>query len=118
VEIIQDRAEVIGQHPGYREKYDWAIGRAVAVMPVLAEYLLPLVRVGGAMLAMKGEHAPAEAHSSQKAFQILGGKLRKLVPVHLPGVAEERFLVVVDKVAATPPDFPRRVGIPIKKPLG
>jgi 16S rRNA (guanine527-N7)-methyltransferase len=89
----------------------------VALMPVLAEYLLPLVKVGGKMLAMKGESAHAEAHASGKAFQILGGRLRTLSPMTLPGVQDERFLVVVDKVHATPEMYPRRTGIPSKKPL-
>lgn len=117
VEVIQERAEALGQLRSHREAYDWALARAVAVMPVLAEYLLPLVRVGGAMLAMKGENAPAEAHAAEHAVRVMGGHLRKLVPVTLPGVAEERYLVVVDKVAATPQGYPRRVGLPTKKPL-
>jgi 16S rRNA (guanine527-N7)-methyltransferase len=117
VEVIQERAEVAGQLPGHREAYDWAVARAVAAMPVLCEYLLPLLKVGGRMLAMKGESAPAEAHAAEKAMRILGGRLRQLVPVALPGVVEERFLVVVDKVAATHSQYPRRVGIPSKKPL-
>jgi 16S rRNA (guanine527-N7)-methyltransferase len=69
------------------------------------------------MLAMKGENAPSESHSSERAIRILGGRLRRLVPVTLPGVAEERYLVVIDKIAATPEGFPRRVGLPAKKPL-
>jgi 16S rRNA (guanine527-N7)-methyltransferase len=101
----------------YREKFDWALARAVAIMPVLAEYLLPLVHVGGRMLAMKGESAPAEVQRAEHAFRVLGGHLRRLVPVTLPGIADERYLVVVDKVAATAKDYPRRVGVPAKKPL-
>jgi 16S rRNA (guanine527-N7)-methyltransferase len=117
VEVIQERAEAAGQMVGHREGYDWAAARAVASMPVLCEYLLPLLKVGGRMLAMKGESGPAEAHAAEKAMRLLGGRLRQLVPVDLPGVAEERFLVVVDKVAATHSQYPRRVGIPSKKPL-
>jgi 16S rRNA (guanine527-N7)-methyltransferase len=117
VTVIQDRAETLGQMPEHREQYDWAVARAVAVLPVLAEYLLPLVRIGGGMLAMKGEQAPAEAHAAEHAARVLGGHLRRLVPIHLPGVAEERYLVVMDKVAATPLAYPRRVGLPAKKPL-
>ena len=64
VEVIQGRAEELGQLPKFREQYDWAVARAVAILPVLAEYTLPLVRVGGVMIAMKGESAPAEAHSA------------------------------------------------------
>jgi 16S rRNA (guanine527-N7)-methyltransferase len=117
VEVIQQRAETIGQDPAHRQRYDWAVARAVAILPVLAEYLLPLVRVGGSMLAMKGESGPAEAHSAEHAIKLLGGHLRQLLPVTLPGVAEERYLVVIDKVAATPAAYPRKVGIPAKRPL-
>ncbi len=117
VEILQDRAENLGLQPEHRQKYDWAVARAVAVMPVLAEYLLPLVCVGGKMLAMKGQSAPVETQSAENAFRILGGHLHRLVPVTLPGVTEDRYLVVIDKVAATPNGYPRRVGLPAKKPL-
>ena len=103
--------------PAQREAYDWAVARAVANLPVLAEYLLPLVQVGGRMLAQKGHSGPVEAHNSEKAFRLLGGQLRSLLPVTLPGVAEERYLVVVDKVAATPPQYPRKPGSPAKQPL-
>jgi 16S rRNA (guanine527-N7)-methyltransferase len=81
------------------------------------EYLLPLVRVGGGALAMKGETGPAEAHSAEGAIDMLGGHLQRLIPVTLPGVVEERYLVVVEKVATTPDKYPRRVGIPAKRPL-
>jgi 16S rRNA (guanine527-N7)-methyltransferase len=86
-------------------------------MPVLAEYMLPLVRVGGAVLAMKGETAPAEVQSAEHAIRLLGGHLRRLAPVTLPGVADERYLVVVDKLAATPGGYPRRAGLPAKNPI-
>jgi 16S rRNA (guanine527-N7)-methyltransferase len=117
VEVLQIRAEQLGQDSAYREKFDWAIARAVAVMPVLVEYLLPLVRVGGKALAMKGDNAPAEAHSADGTIQMLGGHLRQLMPVILPGVVETRHLVVIDKIAATPEKYPRREGIPTKRPL-
>ena len=117
VEVVQERVEALGQTRAYREQYDWALARAVAAMPVLAEFLLPLVRVGGRALAMKGESGPAEAQSAEQAMRVLGGHLRQIVPVHLPGVVEERYLVVVDKVAATPANYPRRVGVPAKRPL-
>jgi 16S rRNA (guanine527-N7)-methyltransferase len=117
VEVIQERAEALGQDPDHREHYDWAVARAVAILPVLAEYLLPLVRVGGSMLAMKGESGPAEAHIADHALKVLGGHLRQLLPVTLPGVVEERYLIVIDKVAATPVTYPRKVGVPTKRPL-
>ena len=118
VQFVTDRAEALGQQRAHREQYDWAVARAVAPLPVLLEYLLPLVRRGGAMLAMKGESGPAEALASRRALHLLGGQIRQLIPVTLPGVVEERYLIVIDKVAATPPGYPRRVGIPSKDPLG
>jgi 16S rRNA (guanine527-N7)-methyltransferase len=117
VEVVTARAEDVGQMPAHREKYDWAVARAVAAMPILAEYLLPLVRVGGVMLAQKGESGPAETQAAEKALKILGGRVRQLINVKLPGVADERYLVVVDKFAATPSGYPRKPGIPAKKAL-
>lgn len=117
VQVLQERAETLGMDSSYREQFDWAVGRAVAVLPVLTEYLLPLVRVGGSMLAMKGENAPAEAHAAERSMRMLGGHLRQLIPVTLPGVVEERYLVVVDKIAATPQGYPRKVGLPARRPL-
>jgi 16S rRNA (guanine527-N7)-methyltransferase len=117
VEVIQARAEDLGQDPRHREKYDWAIARAVANLNVLSEYLIPLVKLGGTVLAQKGESGPAEAQSAEEAMKLLGGKLKQLIPVNLPGVADDRYLVVVEKVAATPPRYPRKPGIPMKQPL-
>ena len=117
VTILPTRAEIMGHDPLHREQYDWAVARAVAVMPVLVEYLLPLVRVGGRVLAMKGEGAVAETQLAEHALQLLGGHLRQLKAVTLPGVVDERYLVVVDKRAATPQKYPRRAGIPSKRPL-
>jgi 16S rRNA (guanine527-N7)-methyltransferase len=117
VSVIQERAEVVGQQPEHREQYDWAVARAVAILPVLMEFLLPLVRVGGAVLAMKGASAPAETQTGERAISVLGGHLKSLIPVALPAVAEERYLVVIEKIAATPSGYPRRVGVPAKKPL-
>jgi 16S rRNA (guanine527-N7)-methyltransferase len=117
VEVLTARAEQVGQMPAHREKYDWAVARAVAALPVLAEYLLPLARLGGHLLAQKGSTAPAEAQKAETAFKLLGGQMRQLIPVTLPGVADERYLVVADKVAATPPQYPRLPGVPAKKPL-
>lgn len=117
VAVIQARAEDLGQNVQHREQYDWAIARAVANLNVLSEYLIPLVRLDGAMLAQKGEKGPAEAQSAEEAMKLLGGKLKQLIPVNLPSVAEDRYLVVVKKVSATPPRYPRKPGIPMKQPL-
>jgi 16S rRNA (guanine527-N7)-methyltransferase len=117
VDVIRSRAEDLGQKPEHRESYDWAVARAVASLNILSEYLLPLVKVGGIMLAQKGESGPAEAQSAEKAMKLLGGKLRQLIPVNLPGVADDRYIVLVEKVAATPPKYPRKAGMPVKQPL-
>lgn len=117
VEVVQERAETIGQMPHYREQFDWVVARAVAALPILVEYMLPLARLGGSAIAMKGESAPAEAHAADRATHLLGGKLRRLAPITLPGVVDERYLVVIDKVAATPSQYPRHVGVPAKKPI-
>jgi 16S rRNA (guanine527-N7)-methyltransferase len=117
VNVLKARAEEAGQDHHHREKYDWAVARAVAQLNVLSEYLIPLLRIGGTMLAQKGESGPAEAQAAEHALNILGGSLKQLIPIQLPGVVDERYLVLVDKVAATPHIYPRKPGIPGKAPL-
>jgi 16S rRNA (guanine527-N7)-methyltransferase len=117
VEVIQARAEDLGQNSKHREKYDWAVARAVANLNVLSEYLIPLVKIGGMVLAQKGESGPAEAQSAEHAMKVLGGKLKQLIPVNLPGVVDDRYLILIDKVAATPPKYPRKPGVAAKQPL-
>ncbi len=117
VEVIQGRAEEVAHWEAHREAYDWALARAVARLPVLAEYLLPFVRVGGAMLAQKGETGPSEAQAAQHALEVLGGQLEKIYSLDLPGINETRYLIVVRKQASTPARYPRRPGIPAKRPL-
>jgi 16S rRNA (guanine527-N7)-methyltransferase len=117
VEVVQERAETVPLLPEHRERYDWAVARAVAGLPVLVEYLLPLVRVGGQALAMKGESGPAEAQAAERAMRLLGGHLQQIIPVTLPGVEDQRYLIVIEKKAATPDQYPRRVGVPSRLPL-
>jgi 16S rRNA (guanine527-N7)-methyltransferase len=117
VTVVHERAETLGQDPQHREQYDWAVARAVAELPILVEYLLPLVRVGGRCLAQKGEKAPGEVRSAEEAISLLGGRLARLVTVELHGLAETRYLVLLDKVAPTPARYPRRPGMPTKRPL-
>lgn len=117
VRVITARAEEAGQDSATREKYDLVLARAVAQMPTLGEYLLPLCRVGGRCVALKGENAVAEVQQAENALRILGGHVEKVIPVELPHVAETHYLVVVQKVAATPPSYPRRPGVPTKRPL-
>lgn len=117
VTVLAERAEEAGQAPAHREQYDWAVARAVAPLPVLAEYLLPFVRVGGGILAQKAKGAQEEVDAAANAFAKLGGEFEELMPVQVPELDEERWLVVVRKAAATPLAYPRRAGMPSKRPL-
>ena len=117
VEVLTERAEVLGQSPQHREQYDWAVARALATMPALAEYLLPLVRVGGHVLTQKGSGGLDEAQASAAAVALLGGKLHSHKETHLPGVPAPHLLIVYEKIRPTPPQYPRRPGVPAKNPL-
>ena len=117
VEILNARAENIGQDRHYREQFDWAVARAVASLPTLVEYLLPLVKKGGKALAQKGKNANKELQIARNAIQILGGELGEIRKVDIPSIKETRFLVVIKKVSSCPLKYPRRAGVPAKKPL-
>jgi len=116
VRVVTGRAETFGHDPGERERYDLATARAVADLRVLAEYALPLLRVGGRLLAPKGAGAEREIEGARRAVALLGGTIEPVVPIELPGV-EPRSLVVARKVAPTAPRYPRAVGIPARRPL-
>lgn len=117
VQVVNMRAEEAGQDPALREQFDVAVARAVARLPVLAEYMLPLLKVGGKMVAMKGESAAQEVSQAQEALRLLGGEMRRLITIELPEVAETHYLVLIEKVAASPQKYPRRPGVPSRKPL-
>jgi 16S rRNA (guanine527-N7)-methyltransferase len=117
VTILTARAEEAGHLPEHREQYDVAIARAVSALPVLAEYTLPLVKVGGRVIAQKGQDPAAEVKEAANALGILGGKLSRILPVVVPGLEAERHLVVIKKVKSTPRQYPRRPGLPAKKPI-
>lgn len=117
VTFVNERAEAIGQMEAHREHYDWVLARAVAGMRTLAEYLLPLVNIGGHALAQKGENAPQEVSDAQEAINLLGGRIVQLTAVELPTVADTHYLIDIEKIARTPPAYPRRVGLPSKRPL-
>jgi 16S rRNA (guanine527-N7)-methyltransferase len=117
IEVVDARVEDIGKDANFRQQFDWAVARAVASMPVLLEYLLPLLRVGGKGVAQKGDAGLTEVQEAESSMQILGGKLKQVIPVELPTVAETRYLILFEKVAETPEKYPRRTGIPAKRPL-
>ncbi|MCH5194758.1 MAG: 16S rRNA (guanine(527)-N(7))-methyltransferase RsmG [Oscillospiraceae bacterium] len=113
-DCIHSRAEDGGRSERYREKFDFAVARAVAAMPVLSEYCLPFVKVGGTFAALKG---PGEDLSSaESAIKLLGGEVSDVIEYTLPG-GDKRTLIVVGKVKATPEKYPRNSGQIKKKPL-
>jgi 16S rRNA (guanine527-N7)-methyltransferase len=117
VEILNGRAEEFGHDPARRGQYDWGLARAVASLPTLLEYVVPFLRLGGHAVLQKGDAGPAEVQGSAAALQLLGAEIEALIPVELPRVPETRHLVVVHKCSATPGNYPRRVGVPSRRPL-
>jgi 16S rRNA (guanine527-N7)-methyltransferase len=116
VMVVVARAEAAGRDTAHRGRYDVATARAVAELRVLAEYCLPLCRVGGRFLAHKGSQIDREVADAQAAIAQLGGRIASLEVVDLPEI-ERRTLVVVEKIAPTPEQYPRAVGVPAKRPL-
>lgn len=117
VAVLSQRAEAVGQDLGHRGRYDVAIARAVAALPVLLEYLLPLVRLGGVAVAMKGPEVDEELAAARGALDRLGGALRERRDLAWPPHLPPRTLLIIEKIAPTPANYPRRPGIPEKRPL-
>ncbi|MFJ9502119.1 16S rRNA (guanine(527)-N(7))-methyltransferase RsmG [Brevibacillus centrosporus] len=117
VNPVHGRAEERGQEPAHREKYDLVVARAVARMNLLSEFCLPFAKVGGHFVALKGAEMTLELNEAKKAIKTLGGKTRKVETFQLMEEAGERNIVVVEKVEATPKSYPRKAGIPAKKPI-
>ncbi len=117
VVVLKGRAEDLGQRAEYREQYHFATARAVAELRTLVEYVLPLLQTGGFFVASKSADAAAEAQQAKHAIELLGGQVREFIPINLPTLDEPRQLVVIEKVAATPSKYPRRAGMPEKRPL-
>ena len=113
---VHSRAEDAGRNKKFREKYDIVTARAVAKLSVLAEYCLPLVKVGGVFLAMKA-HSEEEEAEGAKAIALLGGTIEKTDTFKLPGTDMERTIIVVRKIRPTPARFPRKAGTPSKTPI-
>ena len=117
VTVVTTRAEEIGQHVAHREQYDVAVARAVSGLSVLVEYTLPLVKVGGMVIAQKGQHPIDEIEAATNALNTLGGEVNQILPIEIPGLEEVRHLVILRKTSPTPQRYPRRSGIPAKRPL-
>ena len=117
VRIFHMRAEDAGQDPAFRESYDWVFARGVAAAPVLLEYCMPLLKIGGYMAAYKGPAGAEEGFQSKKAAAVLGGRLMEAMEASLPENQGERRILIYQKIAATPGKYPRKPGTPAKDPI-
>ena len=116
ITTIHGRAEEFGKNKKEREKYDIATSRAVAPLNILLEYLLPLVKVGGRAICMKGSNIE-EVENAKNALEILGGKIEKIEEITLPNSDIKRNIIIVEKVKNTPLKYPRKPGTPSKEPI-
>jgi len=117
IEMLHGRAEETFKNKKHREKYDIATSRAVAALNVLAELMLPAVKVGGICICMKGNNADVEIEEAQKAIKELGGEIIKVEKIILPELNLERNIVIIKKVKQTPNKYPRKPGTPQKEPI-
>ena len=112
---VHARFENAAHDPAYREQYDIVTARAVAALPVLAEYCLPFVKVGGIFAAYKSADVEEELHASERALKILGGRVSQVVPLTIG--SNSRTLIFIEKVKQSPKRYPRKAGTPSKNPL-
>jgi 16S rRNA (guanine527-N7)-methyltransferase len=117
IEIVAGRAETVAHQPEYREGFDLVLARAVAPLATLAELTLPFCTVGGVFIGQKKGAIELELSQADRAVGLLGGRLREVRQVELAHFSEPRRLVVIDKVSPTPASYPRRAGLPAKRPL-
>ncbi len=115
--VAHNRAEVLAHVPSHRESYDLVVARAVAPLTILAELCLPFVTMGGMFVAPKKGAIAEEIAGARNAISQVGGADVRLVDVRLPQLADERKLVCIRKVSHSPDRYPRRSGIPLKRPL-
>ena len=117
VRCIHARAEEAARTAEHRAAYDIAVSRAVARLPILIEYTLSFVRVGGTLLALKGRAYAEEQTEARRAAEVLGGGRITAQPVHLPGLDDVRAILMVTKERQTPAAYPRGGGAPTRRPI-
>jgi 16S rRNA (guanine527-N7)-methyltransferase len=117
VNIVTGRAEEVAHEPAYREAFDIVLARALAPLPALVELALPFCAVGGRLIAHKKGNIREEIEQSKKAIETLGGAPSEVKPVELEGLEDNRTLVIINKVKSSPAAYPRRPGIPVKRPI-
>lgn len=116
-EVVRGRAEELARQGAFREQFDVVTARAVAALNTLVEYLLPLVRVGGYTLIYKGGHAASEFTDARRAISVLGGETVRFAPVDVPYLDQQRFVLLIKKIAPTPQNYPRGQGLARKQPI-
>ncbi|MCQ2380834.1 MAG: 16S rRNA (guanine(527)-N(7))-methyltransferase RsmG [Acidaminococcaceae bacterium] len=116
VTTVHARAEDAGKDKNLREQFDFVTARAVARLNVLVEFCLPLVKVGGKFVAMKGD-AQDEIAEAENAIKLLGGKIAEIKNIKLPNLEDKRTLVIIEKIKTTPNKYPRKAGTATKEPL-
>lgn len=117
IDAIHSRVEEFGKNKKYRESFDCATSRAVANLSTLSEYLIPLVKLEGCCISMKGSEIEEEVQQSKKAISILGGKIEKIKEFQLPKSDIDRNVIIIRKVKSTPSKYPRRPGMATKEPI-
>jgi 16S rRNA (guanine527-N7)-methyltransferase len=117
VSVLNERAETAAHKPELREQFDIAVSRAVAKVPVLAELMLPFVKIGGHAILYKSTRAQDEAQEAEAAIALLGGHLKEFAVYQIPFSSQSTALIIVEKIKNTPAKYPRRAGIPHKRPL-
>lgn len=116
--VIAKRAEEVARDARYRENFDIALVRAVGELPVVAEYGFPLLVAGGRLIAYKSRPGSAEIEAGARAAEVLGGSIEEIKIAVIPFLRAERCLVIFRKERRTSDLYPRRAGIPTKRPLG
>lgn len=114
---VHSRIEEFGQNKKYREKFDNVTSRAVANLSVLSEYMIPLTKIGGKCICMKGNEIVEELEESKSSIKILGGKIRDIDEFKLPETDIGRNVIIIEKESKTPSKFPRKPGTPTKEPI-
>ncbi|MDU2197652.1 MAG: 16S rRNA (guanine(527)-N(7))-methyltransferase RsmG [Peptostreptococcaceae bacterium] len=117
VEFIHGRAEDFGKNSDYREQYDVATARAVAGLPILMEFCVPFVKVGGYFVCLKGPNANLELEESKMAMDILGLEFVEKIDIELPNEELKHNILVFKKIKNTPEKYPRKAGKPAKSPI-
>ncbi len=117
IEIVVGRAERVAHETQYRERFDVVLSRGVAALSSLVELTLPFCIVGGSFIAQKKGEIEPEISQAARAIELLGGKLRGVKKIDLEEFTDERHLIIIDKVSLTPKLYPRRPGMPAKRPL-